>query len=336
MTPSDRFAAKSALADGKENYTNLDRIREPGEVIADIINLWKAVEQAMQAMLGGSSLSGDALVREVSQKGLINLQQANSLISFWDVRSRADQADYTPTLTDISKSRKAYEDLNQALDEVLRSPADATRVAVPEVPGSASGAYNTTATSPSVGKSSTENQKQKNPSMFKALGGGCALVVVAVAAIVALMFWGFSTDGSAYEKERDSAIALMQSGDLQGAQTLFGAMSLKYPGRAEPKVFLARVMRHNGQVDEARTTLIRAIELEPKNVTGLREMGLLFFSIGDFEKARTFFTNAIKADPTDRMSLGYMGCSLVKLDRKDLAANFFARAGDGEWMECSR
>ena len=79
MTPADREGARAALHQGRAAYARLDQIRGPEDAAADIVEIWGSAESAMRAMLGGSILSGQALVHELRQRGMLNLEQANAL-----------------------------------------------------------------------------------------------------------------------------------------------------------------------------------------------------------------------------------------------------------------
>ncbi len=357
MTFSDIQAAKQALAEGRERYTNLDQLRKPSETSTDIVYLWDSVERSLQAMLGGSSLSGDLLIKEVRQKSVINLEQANLLISFWDIRQKSAGVGYRPTITDVSAVRSAYEKMRAVLDQHHVAQPDATRVGGDQSrfapggvgadraaggsehshnPAGLANSSSAPAGSSSFGNSNTGNITSAPPpksGVGKAIGVGCGIVVVAIAILVGLGYWGISS-GSAYEKDRDRAIALMQDGEDAASLALFKELEEDNPVKAEPKVFVARLLRSVGQPDDARRKLVEAIEIEPDNSVALREMGLLYYSQADYEKARNFFTHAIKADAEDKMALGFMGCSLVKLNQVSLADKFFSRAGSGQWDDC--
>ena len=123
MTPADRAAAQAALDEGRGVYSRLDQIRGPEDAAADILDLWGAAEAAMRAMLGGSTLSGQALVRELRQRGILNLEQANALATFWDARARVDDVGYKPTLTDVGYARLGYNELGRAISEASNAPA---------------------------------------------------------------------------------------------------------------------------------------------------------------------------------------------------------------------
>lgn len=354
MTLSDNQSAKAVLADGWDIYTRLDQLREPGETQADLIALWKTVEQTLQTLIGGSTLLGQTLIAEVRQRGSVGFEQANALVAFWDLRVRLDSPSHTPALTDVVTARTAYEQLRFALDSVHVAKPDATRVVGRGGSGVTSGAYGDSGASGGSGASGTSDLSvrqnlvggfdsrvsdsptpapAKKNSSAKILGTGCTVTVVAFLVIIGLFFWMLNI-GSSYEKKRNAAVIQMQDGQTQLAYSSFMALERENPTKAEPKVFIGRLLRGEGRIDEARERLIEAIELEPGNAIALRELALLFYSQDDFVQSRTFFTHAIKANPDDKMSLGYMGCTLVNLKQPDLAVRFFDRAGPGQWDSC--
>jgi len=56
-------SALAALRSVEPIVTRLDRSREPEDRAADILELWQGTETALRALMGGSSLGGQALIR---------------------------------------------------------------------------------------------------------------------------------------------------------------------------------------------------------------------------------------------------------------------------------
>jgi tetratricopeptide (TPR) repeat protein len=94
------------------------------------------------------------------------------------------------------------------------------------------------------------------------------------------------------------------------------------------------VIDEQRDVDGARRELTTAIQLDPRSVPALREMGALQLATGNNELARRFYVRAVQLDGSDRTAMGYLGCSLVRLGRVDEGQRFLNRAGQGPWSAC--
>lgn len=341
MTPSDRAAAQAALNDGRAVYGRLDQIRGPEDAAADIMELWVSTEAAMRAMLGGSTLSGQALVRELRQRGELNLEQANSIASFWDARSRAEDVAYKPTLTDVGFARAGYNELGRIVaDSTTRTNATAgapvstfapggapsgTPRAAPAAPGpSATAAPAPIAAAPAI--------VIRRPQSRMLIGLGVALLVIIVAVAAYVM-----RGRSKFDSEMANAISLMTTGRTEAARAAFGTLVHDYPDKAAPHVFLSRLARTDTPPDmsTARQELLTAIRIEPTYEPAHREMGIYQLANHDPSLARNFLIRAVQLAPNDSAAQGYLGCALMSLNRIPEAQKFLARAGNGSWSSCA-
>jgi hypothetical protein len=318
VTPADREGARAALAQGRAVYARLDQIRGPEDAAADILELSTAAESAMRAMLGGSILSGQALVRELRQRGMLNLDQANALASFWDARARVNDVNYKPTLTDVGYARAAFNHLSEVVES---GPAVAPAPSVPP-PADVSGP-------PSIEIPVYERAKPGRSSLplLFVVGG---LIVIAGAVIGYLLF-----GRSSYDKEMAAAISAMTSGQVETARAGFLKVSRDHPDKAEPHVFLARLARTDRDLITAQREIETAIRADVGNAQALREMGLLLLAKNNPALATNFFVRAIKADTADPAAKGYLGCSLIRQNRILEGQKFLSRAGPGSWSSCA-
>ena len=71
MIGAQERSALSALAAGRQAISALDGTRHHEENAADIIEAWAAVETALRALAGGSTLSGQSLVGALRQQSMI-------------------------------------------------------------------------------------------------------------------------------------------------------------------------------------------------------------------------------------------------------------------------
>ena len=353
----DQQSALTALKALEPIAVRLDRSREPEDRAADILELWSGTETALRAMIGGSSLGGQGLIRELRQRELISLGQAYALLEFLGARDRSNRTTYRATDNDVVVAREGYRQLEAGLASAAAMPAappmpappaptpapppeysrppqsspDYSRPAVPPPPP----AYTQPSAAPSyAGASATpaEPTYAVRTSRIPAnLWFIIALLVLVLAAIGGYMVF---TNRSNPDKDMNEAIAAMQSGRREAARGAFSQIARENPDLATPHVFLSRLSREEGDLGTARRELETAIRLEPNNAVALREMGLILFSAGNYELSRRFFVRALGANPEDKASMGYLGCALARLNRFDEAQRFITRAGSGAWSSC--
>jgi hypothetical protein len=347
VTPSDRTAAQAALIEGRAVYGRLDQIRGPEDAAADIMELWAAGESAMRAMLGGSTLSGQALVRELRQRGVLNLEQANALASFWDARSRADDVAYKPTLTDVGFARAGYNELGRVVNETaaaasvppMTSESTFARGGAPGASaGASAGARPAAAAAATAAASPAPVAESVRPIRSQRMSKRAVIIitVVALCAIAALGAY-LALGRSHFDSEMANAVSLMTSGRTEAARGAFGTIAHEYPTRAAPHVFLSRLARSDTPPDmnTARQELVTAIRLEPTYQPAQREMGIFQIADRNPSLAKNFLLRAVRLAPNDSSAQGYLGCALMGLNRVDEAQKFLSRAGNGTWSSCA-
>jgi tetratricopeptide (TPR) repeat protein len=356
-------SALAALKAVEPIAAKLDRSRDGEDRAADILELWQGTETSLRALMGGSSLSGQGLIRELRQREMISLGQAYALLEFLSARDRANRTSYRATDNDVVVAREGFRQLEAGLETAVSEPAPPVPPPMPAAPpshqapvatpdysrpsapaaaaaGLAGAAMRSTPPPPPAyrqpvtppGGVTTEPTYTERPSsMPPNLWFIVALVVLVVAAIGAYMVLG---KHSTPEASMQEAIAAMQAGKHEAAKGEFATIARDNPTLATPHVFLSRLAREEGDLGTARRELETAIRLEPGNFAALREMGLILFSTGNYELARRFFIRALEANPADNASQGYLGCALSRLNRLDEAQRFLSRAGPGSWSSC--
>lgn len=346
------MAAQAALNEGRAVYGRLDQIRGPEDAAADIMELWTAGESAMRAMLGGSSLSGQPLVRELRQRGVLNLEQANTIASFWDARNRVDDVAYKPTLTDVGFARAGYNELGRIASEAPTVAAgvgssSASSFAPGGAATAAAGAAATAAgAQPAAGRPATMSGAASTPPVTGTAARTRSarripmplLVTIGVVALVAIAVALYIVRGqSRFDSEMATAISLMTTGRTEAARGSFTAIAHEYPDRAAPHVFLSRMAREDNPPDmnTARQELVTAIRLEPTYEPAQREMGIFQLATQNPSLARNFLVRAVQLAPGDSAAQGYLGCALMRLNRVDEAQRFLTRAGTGTWSSCA-
>ena len=131
MTTPNQRSALAALNHVRPIIARLDPSLHPEDEAADVIEGWNGTEVALRSLLGGSALSGQALIRELRQREMLSLAQTHALMEFHAARERAGKTGSTPTAADIAASRHGFQELEGA----LTGPAEPVATTVTPVAG---------------------------------------------------------------------------------------------------------------------------------------------------------------------------------------------------------
>ena len=315
--PAER-SALAALDAARPVIARLDASRDSEDVAADLIESWGAVETALRSLVGGSSLGGQALIRELRGRQMLSLEQANSLAEFQAARDRAQRTDYRPSPGDVNAARDGFLKLESGLMAAINpppavlTPVSAARVAA-------------TRPMPS-GEEYAGTPVRRFPWLAVALG-------LLALALVGVGTWAL-TRGGTDDDVRDG-LRLLSEGKREVARDVFKKAARDDADAALPLVYLGRMFRDERRFDSASVYLQAAIRRDPNSDAAHREMAKLLFLQGNYELARTFFIRAIQANAADRESQGYLGCSLIRLGRTEEGRRFIQRAGPGQWEACA-
>ncbi len=352
---ANQQSALAALRSVSPIASRLEHSAEGEDRAADILELWQGTETALRALMGGSSLGGQALIRELRQRELISLGQAYALLEFLGARDRANRTTYRATDNDVAVAREGFRQLESGLSAGVLAEA-APPLAAPGAPpppspyappspgysapaaaasgygGGSAYAPGTATPLPVTPTAGAEPTYTARPSRIPANLWFVVLIILLIVGAAGGYF--LLSNRSDPTKNMDQAVTMMQTGRREAARGEFQRVVRENPKLATPHVFLARLAREDGDIATAKRELETAIRIEPNNPIALREMGLILFSTGDYELARRFFVRAIQANPNDVSSQGYLGCALARLNRIDEAAKFINRAGPGVWSSC--
>jgi tetratricopeptide (TPR) repeat protein len=124
-------------------------------------------------------------------------------------------------------------------------------------------------------------------------------------------------ESNAKDRERwnDYGIGLLLQGDLKGAERAFEYVTKLEPGYANGWVNVARARILEGNIDDAKPVLAKALSLNPQLASAHYFRGLAFKSDGDYAKAYDDFAAAAAQYPRDRVVRNQMGRMLF-LQRK--------------------
>ena len=352
MTAGSQRAALDAIHSARPIIARLSMARDSEDLAADLIEAWTATETGLRSLVGGSSLAGQMLIRELRQRHFLSLEQANALAEFHAARERAARVDYKPTEGDVNASRDAFLPLEAGLmGETSAAPtaagSPATAAAAPVGGPGAAAASAASAASRSRGGAYTPdgpldpNARERfegtpvavppegsRPRWLMPLLGLVALLVVGGIAAFALM--GRRGNGAF-----DNGVKAYGEGRREAAAGEFLKATKDSPNDPMPHVYLARMAREAGNMNTANTEAVTAVRLGPNNSIALRELASVSFVQQNYDAARRFYLRAVQADTTDRLAQGFLGCSLVRLGRVDEGMRWINRAGAGAWSSCA-
>jgi tetratricopeptide (TPR) repeat protein len=313
VSEATRQAALGALGTARGAVARLSTSRHSEDTAADIIEIWGCMETALRALLNGSPLSGNDLVREVRRREMISLADTHSLLDFLATRERVNQRSYVPTAEDIQAARTGFAGLENALAAppapeperpVERAPTDA-----PDLP----------ATAPAA-------RRSRPPVWVWAVAG------VLLAAVIGGGVWYALATRDELGRGRDA----LREGRREAARAEFERVARQDPSNAEAHLFLARLARDERNYAEARRHAEAAIRADAQHPLAQREMGAILYTLGNYQLAQRFLERAIRLNPDDRTAQGVMGCTLARLGNLEMASRFISRAGPGPWTECLR
>lgn len=327
MTTATQRSAHAALEAARPAVARLDSVRGPEDLAADLIDIWAAVESALRTLAGTSALAGQALIREVRQRQLIDFDQANALADLQAVHDRLQSTTYRASESDVASARNAYLKLDAALADAPASSSPSStgprdpmmRTPVPPPPGP----------EPTLPEQITPPAPSRRLPSWTILGA--AVIVVAILGVGGYFLFGRGGSSDALQQ----GIEAYQRGQREVAANAFSRAERENPAAPRPHIYLARMARDVGNYSLATQELKLAIEADPNNELALREMGANLLMQNNYELARTFYVRAVQVDPSDKTAIGYLGCTLMRLGRASEAANFLNRAGPGPWTGCT-
>ena len=321
MTTGSQRAALDAVHSARPIVARLSTARDKEDLAADIIEAWTAVETGLRSLVGGTSLGGQALIRELRQRNFLSLDQANSLAEFHAARERAGRTDYAPTDGDVNATRDAFLKLESGL------MGETTGIGAPPAAAVPAASPPLVATAPAVG--TMQRTPRTRPGWLIPVLGLIALVVVG--GLAWTMLAGRPSSNAAF----DQGVQAYKEGRREAAEASFRKAAADVPTDPMPHVYLARMEREAGNLGNANTEAVNGVRLGPTNATALRELGSTLFAAQQFDDARKFYLRALTADPNDRLSQGFLGCSLMRLGRIDEGQRWIGRAGPGAWSACT-
>jgi len=344
MTAGSQRAALDAIHSARPIIARLSMDRDSEDLAADLIEAWTATETGLRSLVGGSTLTGQMLIRELRQRHFLSLEQANALAEFHAARERASRVDYKPTEGDVNASREAFLKLEAGL---IGEPVPAA-APVAGAPSTAAAAATPASASPRSKAAAYTPDGPLDPSARERFEGTATAVppegtrrswVAPVIGLVALLAVGaiawYAMAGRNGGGALASGITAYREGRREAAAGDFMKAAKDNPNDPMPHVYLARMAREAGNMVTANSEAVTAVRLGPNSGIALRELASVSFAQQNFDAARRFYIRAVQADSSDKLSQGFLGCSLVRLGRIDEGMRWITRAGPGAWSACA-
>lgn len=321
MSDASRRSALAALDAARPAIARLDTKRDAEDVAADLIEGWSAVETALRSLVGGTSFTGQALIREARQRQLLSFEQANALAEFNAARERVQRTDYRPSQADIDAARDGFLKLESGLMHDTGAVA-----AAPAAPS-------TGPVDQATVLASTAPPPRRRRGFPVWLAGLIVLLVIGIVAAL-LLAPHYSSTGRA-NASVDRGAALYQQGQREAAVGEFNAAIRDDPHNARAHVYLARMAREVGNMPLANQEAVAAVRADSTSALAQRELGSVLLAQGRYDLAARFYSRAIQLDNSDKASMGWLGCAVLKQGNVALAQRWFQRAGAGPWMSCA-
>lgn len=334
MSTGAQRAALEAVHSARPIVARLSTSRNSEDLAADIIEAWTAVEGGLRSLIGGSTLTGQMLIRELRQRHFLTLEQANSLAEFHAARERASRTEYKPTDGDVNAARDAFLKLEAGL---MGDTPPLARPGVATMTGAATAAAASAPTPRETAPLRTFTEGAPSPVPTAASSSPAwrtpLLALLTLIALGGLAWWALA--GRTTDAAYDRGVVAYREGRREAAEGDFVKAARDEPSDPMPHVYLARIARESGRLSTAQEEAVKAVSLGPTNAAALRELASVSFAQQNYDGARRFYIRALQADDGDRLAQGYLGCSLVRLGRLTEGTRWIQRAGNGPWSNCA-
>ena len=150
--------------------------------------------------------------------------------------------------------------------------------------------------------------------------------------IISLAFYGASTI-SAQDADYRTATSLIQQGQITQALALLRRMAAQRPTDPQVHNLLGIALTTAGKMQEANEEFKRALALNPKLFSVLKNLALNELALGQLEDAKRHFESLLTLSPHDRAC--HWGLAEIAFAKRDFAqaALHYERSGDLAWKE---
>jgi tetratricopeptide (TPR) repeat protein len=349
VSPQNTQAALNALNGARPVLAHFDTPRSAEDLAADIIDLWTGAENALQTLVGNSSLTGQQLVRAARQGELVTLDQAHLLLEFLAARDRANRTSYKPTQADGDAAVDGFKALESSLTGQAPSRTSVAATAPsppvytprgskstqasappagppsPYAPPSAGGGYRQPPAYAGRRTSGPPTIEQPPPGSFTpasgtpAAGGGGGIgrgnVEQALAAA--------ETGGRGW---RRMPLWLVVGVPVLLILVIGGYFVFRGGSGGNGSLAAGIDALKNGQREKARGDFAAATKEDPKAATPHVFLARIAREEADVATARAELDTALRLEPKNSIALREMGLVLFSTKQYDLARRFLVRS----------
>ncbi|MFL5510604.1 MAG: tetratricopeptide repeat protein [Gemmatimonadaceae bacterium] len=345
MSPQNNPGALAALNGARPVLANFDKARSAEDLAADIIDLWTAAEQALQAMVGNASLTGQQLVRAARQAEAITLDQAHSVLEFLAARDRANRTSYKPTQADGEAAVEGFRTLESAVTGGAAAPRGAAASATPAAytprPSPPPKPATSQPASPYAPPSAGGGYRQPPGYAGRKMAGPPTIEMPGafMSEGTTTTITGNTPPGGVGRSHVEHALAAAEKRRwpslsapvwiaiavvivlLAGGYFLFGRSA-----GSDDNVATGIDAMKNGQLERARGEFAKAVKASPTAGTPHVFLARLARDQGDLATSRAELDTALRLEPRNGIALREMGLVLFSSKQYDLARRFFVRA----------
>ena len=310
------------LLEARAHVSALDSYDSPEALAAAVSGTWDGVDRTLRTYLRAdvtapdavrmtamspAQMSSDAVLAELRRRNLISLVLAGSLHELVHAVERAGRGDVRAA--DADTARTVVDTLVREVTDVARRMgvvASAATSAPAEPPAEAP-------VEPRVVHAS-ELPLPRRPLVLTAIA-----VTVLVVALVAILL----TRG---DSSLDQGIAAFREGRTGVAEQHFRRAIENDGDDVTARLYLARVLRGQGRLQEAADLLRASARVAPQDAGVRRELGYLFLDLGRPPAAVEQLRQAVELDPADALNWVALYRAMVLADDDAGAAELLQRA----------
>lgn len=121
---------------------------------------------------------------------------------------------------------------------------------------------------------------------------------------------------------------LRKNGQFEDALNLLNSIAETYENKEELHNELGQIYARMGRFDEAKSAWNKTLQLDPEHAKTLFNLGQLEMESGNTTQAQELFEKAIKVDPFNAKFRYFAGLNLIQSGLKDQAHSFWAASRD--------
>jgi len=345
MSPRNNPGALAALSGARPVLANFGKARSAEDLAADIIDLWTAAEQALQALVGNASLTGQQLIRAARQAEIISLDQAHAVLEFLAARDRANRTSYKPTQSDGEAAVEGFRTLEAAVTGAAPAAKSAATAPAPAAytPKPSPPAPKPPPSQPASPYAPPGSAYRQPPAYAGRKMAGPPTIEMPGAFMsegTTTTITGNTPPGGVGRSHVEHALAAAEKrrwpsfsapvwiGIVVVLLLLIGGGYFMF-GRgpaADDNINAGIDAMKNGQMERARGEFAKAVKASPQQATPHVFLARLSRDQGDLSTARAELDSALRLEPHNALALREMGLVLFSSRQYDLARRFFVRA----------